>query len=947
MNLIDDIDLSLEGLSYSSFINNDIEKGRNVAYEIKNLINNCDEFYFSVAFITYSGIEQIKGALKDFKELGKKARILTTNFNYVTEPKALKDLIDYFPNIEIRMFDVNKQNVNFHTKGYIFRSGEEYTCLIGSSNLTQSAITKNEEWNTLFKGDKTSSLIIDVLNEFENLFLKATPINEIINEYESKYNEEKEKHKNLIIKEENNFKLIKPNKMQIDFINSLNSLIEKGEKRALLISATGTGKTIASILGLKYLHGIKLRRLLFVTHRLSILNQAKEVYDHFFKDEYSSSILDGENRCNIDADFIFASSSTINKKDVLNKFSKDAFDFIIIDEVHRVGDNNYQNLINYFKPKFLLGMSATPDRSDGYSLYNLFNYNIAYEIRILDALKENMLTPFIYYGVKDITVNGELIDDSSDFNKLTCDERVKNIIENSKFYGFSGTRLKGLIFVSTIEIGEELEKKFNEFGYRTKFLSGSTSLDDRKIYIKMLEEENNKKEQLDYILTVDIFNEGVDIPSVNQIIFLRPTQSSIIFLQQLGRGLRKYENKENTVVLDFIGNYKNNFMITKALCKKSATKEELIKVVEGILPGSASIYFDKIAKEEIFKSIYNAKLNDSKNIFEQYKDVKGKLGHIPTLVEFEKYSGESKISSRVFLDMKSSFRSYYEFLFKKEEMYKNIEFNKIQSYILEYFGSFYFNGIRKKDIDIFKTLLEDDYINLLDLKLNKDEINYYEGILNLSYNKPQFEYENLFIFENNSIKVSYFFKNLLKNNYFKDMLEEEIEYAYYSNKLNFNESNDFVLFERYQRKDVSRIILKPYNIASTVYGYQYYKDKNVCPIFIDYQKREEQISYNDYFINKNKFHWNSRKDRASTSGEIKELIKAYEENKVKILLFVQKSSEDGFYYLGECKIIDYKDSLDTFLNKGIEEKHNVVHFNFKLLNECRSDVYNYLTSDIK
>lgn len=937
----------LKGLYSNRFIDNNYDKGRKVSYELNHLLSTCEEFIFSVAFITYSGIEQIKGELLNARDLNKKGKILTTNFEYFTEPKALEDLIENFPNIEIRMFDVNKEAINFHTKGYIFKKNDKYKFLIGSSNLTQDAITRNEEWNSLIEADLNSSISKDLLDEFNIVFNKATPINEIIDEYKVKYNEFKEKRKLVVSKQSNKIKTIKPNSMQLNFIDSLNSLIENQENRGLLISATGTGKTIASILALKNLKGLKVKKLLFVTHRLSILIRAKEVYDFFFNSEFTSSLLTGENKENIEADFIFASSSTINKKEYYQKFKEDYFDFIIIDEVHRVGDNSYLNLINYFKPKFLLGMSATPDRSDGYDLYKLFDHNIAYEIRILDALKEDLLAPFVYFGVTDLTVNNELIDDYSSFNLLTANERVKKIIDKSNFYGFSGDRVKGLIFVRSIEEGKALEEKFKEFNKKVKFLSGESSLIERENAIKLLEEENPLKEHLDYILTVDIFNEGVDIPSVNQIIFLRPTQSSIIFLQQLGRGLRKYQGKENVVVIDFIGNYASNFKIAKALCKKSATKEELIKTVEGLLPGAASIQFEEKAKEEVFKSIKNSSLSNAKEIFNQYIDVKNKLGRIPSLVEFEKYGGESKISSRVFLDFKSSYDSYYDFLFKKEDAYKGIKLSEEKVKILEYFGSFYLNGIRKKDIEILQDLINFKKINLVDKKFNEEEIKYYLSILNFSYGDITIkQYPKLVEMVNNNLEITSYFEELLKDKIFFKLLKLDIEYAKYSNQNTFNSSNDLVLFERYQRKDVSRMINKEVNISSTVYGYQLYKDKNVCPIFVDYDKKEDQISYNDHFLSKEIFHWNSRKNRYIDKGEIKDIILGYKNNKLKILLFVQKSSEDGFYYLGECQILSYYQSEDEFIEKGETVKANVVHFDLKLINECRSDIYNYLTSKL-
>ena len=255
--------------------------------------------------------------------------------------------------------------------------------------------------------------------------------------------------------------------------------------------------------------------------------------------------------------------------------------------------------MSYFKPSFLLGMSATPDRPDRENIYELFDYNIALDIRLKDALENNLLCPFHYFGIADIKVNGEPLQEEADFNDLTTEERVERIIEQSEYYGFSGDRVKGLIFCSHVNeariLSQELNKrrKDNRRNWRTAYVTGDTSIELREEYVRKLQSDSDD-DILDFIITVDTFNEGIDIPKVNQIIMLRPTESSIIFIQQLGRGLRKNSiGKEYLVAIDFIGNYKKSFLIPVALSGDNTyDKDNLRKyITEGssVIPDFLSV----------------------------------------------------------------------------------------------------------------------------------------------------------------------------------------------------------------------------------------------------------------------------------------------------------------------------------------------------------------------
>ena len=365
--------------------------------------------------------------------------------------------------------------------------------------------------------------------------------------------------------------------MQREALKNLFEL-RQTKDRGLLISATGTGKTYLSAFDVK---NVNPKKMLFTAHRKTILEKSKLTFENIIKDKKMA--VYGENGWE-NADYIFAMVQTLSRAEHLKNFSEDFFDYIIIDEVHHSGAKTYQALINYFKPKFLLGMTATPERTDDFDVYGLFNHNIAYEIRLYDALRENLLCPFHYFGISDISVDGEIINEKASIKKLAADERVNHIIEKSRYYGYSGDKLHGLIFVSRKDEAEILCEKFNERGIKSIFLTGDDTDNTREKGIEKLE-----KGEIDYIITVDIFNEGVDIPCVNQVILLRPTESSIVYIQQLGRGLRKSENKEFVVILDFIGNYEKNFLIPAAISQNNSFDKDFMKrfLMNGtnIIPG--------------------------------------------------------------------------------------------------------------------------------------------------------------------------------------------------------------------------------------------------------------------------------------------------------------------------------------------------------------------------
>lgn len=494
---------------------------------------------------------------------------------------------------------------------------------------------------------------------------------------------------------------LKPNKMQEEFICSVHDLIERGARKALLISATGTGKTYASAFAMR---NERQKKALFIVHRELIARQALKSYRKVFGNTKKLALLSGKFK-EYEADILFATMSMMAKTETMERYTPEEFDWICIDEVHRAGSESYQKIMNYFNPDFWLGMTASPERTDGFDIFDLFDHNIAYEIRLQHALKEDLLCPFHYFGITDIEIDGETMNDKTgmrNFAYLVSESRVDYILKQADYYGYSGDRVKGLVFCSRKEEAQELSAKFNERGYYTAVLTGADSEKQREAAIDLLtrcvsEDEIKKHEKnisdhivdksdevpfLDYIFTIDIFNEGVDIPEINQVLMLRPTESPIVFVQQLGRGLRKAEDKEYVVIIDFIGNYTNNYMIPIALSGDRSYNKDSIRryVAEGtrIIPGASTIHFDEISRKRIFQSIDSARTNDVRLLKESFEQLKYRLGRIPTVLDFKKYG--SVDVSKYF----EKFGSYYAFLIKYYSGEYKIRSSEEEACIIEF-----------------------------------------------------------------------------------------------------------------------------------------------------------------------------------------------------------------------------------------------------------------------
>ena len=770
-----------------------------------------------------------------------------------------------------------------------------------------------------------------------------------------------------------------PNKMQLAFISNLRKIVDTGQKRALLISATGTGKTYASAFAMRELG---FHRVLFLVHRGQLARQTKRAYQNVFSKSVSMGVV-GAGAAEYEKDYVFATVQTLNKDENLKKYSPKHFDCIILDEAHHSSANTYQKIMQYFTPKLWLGMTATPDKRDddteGRNIYEIFHHQIAYEIRLQQAMEEDMLCTFHYFAISDISMLNEKqlakakIGDR-DFNTLTSDERVRHIVEQANFYGYSGERVKGLIFCSRIDESEELSNKFNQMinpetgmRYRTIALNGTSTEQERQYAFERLAmDENNSEEPLDYIFSVEILNEGVDIVEVNQVIMLRPTQSPIVFIQQLGRGLRKAEGKEFVVILDFIGNYKNNFMIPIALSGDRTYNADNIRkyVISGnnIIPGGSTIHFDEIAKQKIFASI--DKIKGMKSIIrESYILLKNRLGRVPYLFDFYE-NGE--IDPLVII---KEYKTYQNFL---ESMEKELYIGKVvekEKTILEYLSKTILSGVRPYELEILRREIHTENLDIEEFRKNFkekyhfpiDEKTFYNAIdvLQGQFVGKDDEYKkyrnmNLIVLEDSvtslkkSVYLSYEFRKRLCHSEFYKQIDDIISVGLkrYSDKYATEDGTCFVLYEKYSRRDVSLLMNCGKDLSSTMYGMKRIGDDVF--IFVTYHKEkvgdekayvDGKPDYADVFEDNLIFRWDTQIGRGIESSYVKDVCNAKRKH-----LFVKKSdAEMNFYYMGQFDIIE-KRAAKKKDNKGRER--DITKIRTRMHHPVREDLLRYLQSGI-
>lgn len=963
------------------FVSNNHKEGKKVLSSVEDELLKCDRFQISVAFITMSGITPLLQTLKELENKNIPGEILTTNYLNFSEPGALKKLND-LSNITLKMYDVEAADEGFHTKGYIFRKDEIYRIIIGSSNITSAALTSNREWNTKLISTEQGEMAKEIVAEFKELWNSpyALSFDTFYENYKERYQIIKHQREAAKLDEITSIEkyTLQPNSMQVGFITNLKKILAAGEKRALLISATGTGKTYASAFAMRELG---FRRVLFLVHRGQLARQTRKSYEKVFANTVSMGLV-GAGYHEYEADYVFATVQTLNRDEHLLQYAKDVFDCIVLDEAHHVPADTYRKIMDHFTPKLWLGMTATPDKRDdnveGRNVYEIFNYQIAYEIRLQQAMEENLLCPFHYFGITDLSMIGDE-EAARDFNMLTSDERVRHIVNQADYYGYSGDKVKGLIFCSNIKETEELSAKFNQIinpatgkNFRTVALNGSASEQERQDAFERLamneDESSEDRQPLDYIFSVEILNEGVDIVEVNQVIMLRPTQSPIVFIQQLGRGLRKASGKEYVVILDFIGNYNNNFMIPIALSGDRTYNKDNIRryVMEGgrVIPGASTVHFDEISRKRIFASVDNANFSDIKLIKENYNNLKNKLGRIPALRDFDDY-GEMDVI-RIFDN--NSLGSYYKFLVKYEKEY-TIRLSEDEEKVIEFVSKKLASGKRIQELQLLKRILVYmrgiSKIGLFaglenDLKsygkvMSKDQ---QENIIHVMTNEfpagsgKKTYAQCVFIEKDDSdYKPAKSFAEMLANNDFYNILKELVDFGISRYKRDYSKTygqTDLVLYQKYTYEDVCRLLNWEQNeVPLNIGGYKFDKKTKTFPVFINYDKAEnisDTTRYEDHFVPgfRDRLIAISKSGRSMQSEDVQNFLKAKERG-IQVELFVRKNKDDKiskeFYYLGHMTA---SGNAKEFTMANTEK--TAVEIEWILDVPVREDIYEYIVN---
>ena len=938
--------------------------GKKVLTVIEKEMKGCDDLFISVAFITMGGIAPLLGTLKDLEKQGVRGRILTTDYLMFSDPRAL-DKLASLKNLDVRVFKTGANNVGFHTKGYMFHNGDNLRIIVGSSNLTQDAITKNHEWNTRLVSSMEGAYAKDIESEFNDLWNTSVCYSDYRQEYAELYKNSRKEHEEIDrltrTLDLSYSQVLKPNDMQKQFTLNIEEIIRSGEKRAMLISATGTGKTYASAFAIRKLFADNLfqgKKALFLSHREQINRQALKSYKRVFGDNIPMALLSGtENDVTKarQASFLFSTMNMMAKEEIREQFGPKEFSVIVLDECHRSGAESYQKIINYFRPGLLLGMSASPERTDSFDVFKLFDHNIACEVRLQQALENDMLCPFHYFGITDLEIEGEDNTELKRFRHLTSDRRVKYILDRAEYYGYSGDRVKGLIFCSRKEEAKELSDKFNQTGrYRTVMLSGDNSQSERENAIERLVSDD-RKDYLDYIFTVDIFNEGVDVPEINQVILLRPTESPIIFVQQLGRGLRKAEGKEFVIILDFIGNYQTNYMIPIALSgDRSGNKDNIRRaLMEGnnVIQGASTIYFDEIARDRIYKSIDSADLNQIRLLKKEYQSLKYKLGRIPRLKEFDEMG---ELDPLRIIDKKGSYQAFlrdYEPDFKRK-------WSDTQYKILEFISRKFASGMRVHELallrilvnqpeiaDLYEEILEKQYSIVLDDFTR----NCVTSVLTGSFFRGDRFNIGLVNIQDNVYSLSEKFKNALRDDLFRDAVRELIDFGIYRHERDYRTpyaNTQFCLYKKYTYAEVCWLMnWKKEEVSLNIGGYKYDSYSKTYPVFINYEKEDDITAttrYEDRFVDPSSLTAISKSRRTIESDDVQNAVNSVKRG-ILMPLFVRKNKDDQtskeFYFLGT---MHHNGHLHQFVMNDTDDV-TAVEIGYKLDTPVETNLYEYIT----
>ena len=919
-------------LSYSELFTGGSNTGLSLESELKKEILSSNKIDLLVSFIKFKGIIILERELKEFTQRGGQLRVITTTYMGASDYKAI-ELLSKLENTQVKI-SYNTGNERLHAKAYLFyRNTGFHTGYIGSSNFSRSALTDGLEWNVKITTKEVGHIIDKFQKTFESYW--QSDDFEIFDSaiHKEKLTESLNKGKNNtngVVNPAAYFDL-KPYPFQYEILEKLE--VERKihyRYRNLVVAATGTGKTIISAFDYKnFRKENKSSKLLFLAHRKEILEQALSTFQGILKDNNFGGLwVDGKSPTNYE--YVFASIQTLkNRLDDL-ELSKDFFDYIIIDECHHLTASSYRGIINYFTPKVLLGLTATPERMDGGDIKEDFHNRIAAEIRLPEALNGKLLCPFQYFGISDSVdlsnvhwEKGRYV--ASELSNIYTrnDRRVREIIDALDKYTKDYNNVRALGFCVTIEHAKFMAEKFLLAGFKAGYLTSANSNNRSEIRNQLL------KKEINYLFVVDIFNEGVDIPEIDTVLFLRPTESLTVFLQQVGRGLWLADDKECLTVLDFVGNarpeynFENKF---RALIGKTSTPVK--KEVEDNfphLPLGCSIILERKAKEFILSNIAAATALNQNQLILKVKTFQHQTTIPLNLKNFTEffdiplqliYKQSRKFGWKRLCQMAGIIDDFGS---ENESQILSAMTNKWLSTA----SSSYFNFILKLAKKGFK-------IKIADLtKIEKTMA------LMLHFDVRQ----SAGGFKSLEDSINHIGKNKILVEEIVELMEiliDKIDFKEIEIDLPYNQP--LKLHARYTRAQ----ILAAFGLSSfekkssNREGVAKNDELNTELLFINLIKSEEDFSpttmYDDYAINERLFHWQSQNSVGPNTPKGLSYI-THKENQKKILLFVREKSNDefgnamGYVFVGEGTLNHYYDSKPMSVEWELKEP--LPHFLWK------------------